>query len=417
MESQPAAGDRNPGKQFPRLWAASGASNLGDGVALVAGPLLAATLTRDPMLVAGLAFMQRLPWLVFPLFTGALVDRIDRRQAMVAVSIWRAALFAALGVAVLLDSASMPLLYAVFFLLSSGETLFDIAAATILPSIVPRNELPQANARLAGTMTVANQFIGPPAGGFLFATALALPFLLGASGLVVSALLLLSLRGTFRPAGSAVPTSGGARSLFREIGQGVRWLWRHRLLRTIAIVMGLLNITVVAQVSVMVLFATDHLGLAPAGYGVLLTTYAGGAVLGSMVAPGIVARLGVGRVLQVAVVIEALVPLSIALAPGALYVGVALGVFGLHAVVWGSVLMSLRQSLTPDHLRGRVESVYRLIEYGGAAPGALLGGVLAAYYGLTAPFWFGVIVAAPLIPLTWALFSESAVQRTYADSG
>ncbi|MDP9373173.1 MAG: MFS transporter, partial [Chloroflexota bacterium] len=171
---------RGLGPEFRKLWAASAVSNLGDGVALVAAPLLAAALTRDPALVAGLAVAQQLPWLLFALLSGALADRLDRRRAMAAVGAGRAALIGALGIAVLLDHANLPLLYAVFFLLGVGETLFDTTAATVLPAVVPREQLPRANARLSGIATVTNHFIGKPLGGLLFAAAAALPFLLGA---------------------------------------------------------------------------------------------------------------------------------------------------------------------------------------------------------------------------------------------
>lgn len=398
--------ERGLGPEFRKLWTAIAASNLGDGVTLVAAPLLAATLTGDPALVAGLALAQRLPWLLFPLLSGALADRIDRRRAMVGVAICRAALIGTLGAAVLLDLATLPLLYAIFFLLSTGETLFDTAAATILPAIVRREALPTANARLAGTLAVTNQFLGPPLGGALFAAAAALPFLAGAGGLVVAATLVAALRGSFAVARSADAPPPDLRA---EIAAGIRWLWGHRLLRALAVTLALLNITLVAQVSIMVLFARERLGLGPTGFGLLLTAYGLGGLLGSMIAGRVIGRLGTSRVLRLALVVEAATPAAIALSEHALLVGAALALFGCHAMVWGAVLTSLRQELTPDRLRGRVESAYRLLEYGGAAPGALLGGLLAAHFGLTAPFWLGAIVGLLLIPFAWPLFSPNAV--------
>ena len=401
------------GPEFRKLWAASAVSNLGDGVALVAAPLLAASLTRDPALVAGLAFAQRLPWLLFALFSGALADRLDRRRAMAAVGACRAALIGALGVAVLLDRASLPLLYAVFFLLSAGETLFDTAAATVLPAVVPRDGLPRANARLSGTLTVANHFVGKPLGGFLFATAAALPFLLGAGGLAAAAALVLALRGTFK----AERVGGTPPAALRvEIAAGMRWLWRRRLLRTLALTLAFLDVTLVAWDSVMVLFARERLGVGQAGYGVFLTTHAAGAVLGSLVAGRVIARLGAGRVLRIGLFVEAATPAVIALASGPLLAGAALAVFGCHALIWGALLTSLRQELTPNLLRGRVESVYRLLAYGGAAPAPLLGGLLAARFGLAAPFWFAAIATALLIPLVWSTFSEAAVAAARRDA-
>lgn len=402
------------GPEFRKLWAASTLSNLGDGVTLVAAPLLAAALTRDPALVAGLAVAQHLPWLLFALLSGALADRLDRRRAMAAVGVGRAALIGALGVAVFLDRASLPLLYAVFFLLGVGETLFDTTAATVLPALVPREQLPRANARLSGTTTVANHFVGKPLGGLLFAAAAALPFLLGAGGIAAAAALILALRGTFRAArrAGAPPAALGA-----EIAEGIRWLWRHRLLRTLALALTLLNVTFVGWNSVLVLLALERLSVGQAGFGVLLTAHAAGAVLGSLVAARVIARLGPSRILRIALCIEAATPAVLALARGPLLAGAALAVFGCHALVWGALLTSLRQELIPDGLRGRVESVYRLLEYGGGAPGALLGGVLAARFSLAAPFWFSAITGALLIPLVWPTFSEATVAMARRDAG
>jgi MFS family permease len=402
------------GPEFRKLWAASALSNLGDGVALVAAPLLAAALTHDPALVAGLTFAQRLPWLLFALLSGALADRLDRRRAMAAVGVMRVALIGLLGIAVLLNVASMPLLYAVFFLLGTGETLFDIAAAAVLPAVVPRDELPRANARLAGTAIVTNQFVGPPLGGLLFATAVALPFLLGAGGLAAAAALIMALRGTFTVARVVdVPPT----DLRSQIVEGIRWLWRHRLLRTLALTLGLLDMTLVAQSAIMVLFARERLGLGPEGFGVLSATYGVGGVLGGFIAHRVVGWLGAGRTLRLAVVIEAVVPATLALSTSPLLAGLVLVFFGIHAVVWGALLTSLRQELTPSHLRGRVDSAYRFIQNGVAAPGAVLGGLLAAGFGLTAPFWFGALMGVVLIPLVWATFSEATVAAARREAG
>jgi MFS family permease len=401
VETTPATPQRGLGPEFRKLWAASAASNLGDGVALVAAPLLAASLTRDPALVAGLAFAQRLPWLLFTLFSGALADRLDRRQAMVAVAVCRSVLIGVLGVAILLDALSLPLLYIVFFLLSTGETLFDTSSATVVPALVPKAEMPRAFARLAGTQMVANNFIGPPLGGFLFAVALALPFLVGSGGIAAAAVLIFSLRGSFRAErqeGAAPPT------VWKDIADGIRWLWSQPLLRTMALTLAVLNFVLVAQVSIMVLFAQERLGLGPRGFGLLLATHAVGAVLGSMFAGRVIDTFGSSRVLRAGMFIEAGVPAAIALSTGPLLAGTALALFGSHALVWGSLLVALRQEVTPDHLRGRVESAYRFLESGVAAPGALLGGIIAARFGLAAPFWINAVAALLLIPFVWRHF-------------
>lgn len=379
----------------------------------MAAPLLAVTLTHDPALVAGLVFTQRIPWLIFPLISGALADRLDRRKTMVGVTLFRCFLITILGMSVLTDLVSLPLLYALFFLITTGETLFDTSSTALIPAVVPREQLTKANARLSGTVSVTNQFIGLPLGGFLFAKAAALPFTLGAGGLAIAAGVLMTLRGSFGP---ERVERHSATTLRSEIGEGIRWLWRHRLLRTTAITLGVLNLVLVAQVSIMVLYAEEHLGLGPTGYGILLTATGLGGVVGSLVAERVVAITGEGTYLRLAVMIEALVPAAIALTGSPSVVGLALFLFGVHAVVWGVVLVSLRQELTPDPLRGRVQSAHGLIENGTAAPGALLGGFLAMQFGLTSPFWFSMGISLILLPFVWPAYAdeEIAIARSRA---
>jgi MFS family permease len=186
------------GKEYAKLIAARTVSNLGDGMTLVAGPLLAAALTREPLLIAGLALAQRLPWLLFALVSGALVDRLDRRRLMAAVDTLRSAAVSFLGVAVLFDFAGLTLMYTVFFFVGTAETLFDTASVSVLPAVVPKEDLQKANGRLYSAQILANNMAGPPLGGFLFASAAALPFLLDAATFAAAAALVLTLRGSFR---------------------------------------------------------------------------------------------------------------------------------------------------------------------------------------------------------------------------
>jgi hypothetical protein len=238
------------GPEFRKLWTANAISNLGDGVTFVAGPLLAASLTRDPLLVAGLSFAQRLPWLLFSLVSGALVDRLDRRRLMATVDVGRCLLLGLLGVAVLLDAVTIALLYAVFFAVGVAETLFDNASVSILPSVVAKERLPKANGRLLGARVVAEDLAGPPLGGLLFAAAAAVPFLLDAGTFAAAAALVAAMRGRFRVERPAEAPSTTLRS---EIAEGVRRLWRNRLLRILALAIGLMNVTLMAAASILVL--------------------------------------------------------------------------------------------------------------------------------------------------------------------
>ena len=399
------------GLEYRKLWAAGAISNLGDGVTLTAGPLLAATLTRDPVLVAGVAFAQRVPWLLFPLISGALVDRLDRRRVMGYVDAARTALIGALGVAVLLGWASLPLMYAVFFLMGTLETLFDNASQAIIPAVVARDRLERANSRLYAAEIVSNQLAGPPLGGFLFGVAVAVPFLLDAGTFAAAAALILALRGKFRP---ERPEGAPQTTLVAEIGEGLRWLWNHRLIRTLAIMLGVFNMTFAATDAIFVLFAQDVLGLGSFGFGLLVTSGAVGGLIGSLMADRIVAWLGSGRALQASVLVSALVLTVVALSESAFVVWAVFLLVGITVVVWNVITVSFRQAVVPEDIFGRVNSVYRLLGWGGISVGALLGGVLARSFGLTAPFWFAAAVLAIMLLLTLPLVNNRTVAEARA---
>jgi MFS family permease len=401
------------GPEYWKLWAASTISNLGDGVTLVAGPLLAATLTRDPVLVAGVAFAQRVPWLLFPLISGALVDRLDRRRVMGYVNAARTALIGALGVAVLLGWASLPLMYAIFFLMGTLETLFDNASQAIIPAVVPRDRLERANSRLYAAETVSNQLAGPPLGGFLFGVAVALPFLLDAGTFAAAAALILALQGQFRP---VRPEGAPPTTLVAEIWEGLRWLWNHRVIRTLAIMLGVFNMTFAATDAIFVLFAQDVLGLGSFGYGVLVTSGAVGGLVGSLMADRIIARLGSGRALQASVLVSTVVLTAVALSESAFVVWAVFLLVGITIVVWNVITVSFRQAVIPQNIFGRVNSVYRLLGWGGISVGALLGGFLARSFGLTAPFWFAASVLAIMFVLTLPLVNNRTVAEARAGS-
>ena len=406
------------GPDFAKLWTASTVSNLGDGVTLVAGPLLAASLTRDPLLVAALTFAQRLPWLLFSLLSGALVDRLDRRRVMVSADLFRAVVIGLLGVAVLLDAASIPLLCTTLFLLGTAETLFDTASISILPAMVPKASLTKANGRLLGAQIVTNDLAAPPLGGLLFATAAAVPFLLDAGSFVVAAVLIAAVPGRFRV---RRPAGVERASLRADIAEGVRWLAGHQLLRLLGLAIGLMNLTLFAATAIMVLYAQERLGLGPVGYGVLLACLAIGGISASLVAGRVVGWLGPATTMRIGLLIEASMHLVLALTRSPLVAGAILALFGFHAMIWSVVSVSLRQELIPGRLLGRVNSAYAVFSYGGSSLGALLGGLLAGRFGLTAPFWCGFVTVAILAVAAWPTLSggrvRAARERAATDAG
>ena len=354
------------GRGFGRLWASGAVSNLGDGVMLAAAPLLAATLTRDPLLVALVAFSHRLPWLLFTLHSGALVDRLDRRRAMWVADAFRTVLVGALGLAVLLEEASVPLLCAIFFLAGAAETLFDTASQAILPQVVARTRLARANGRLQGARIVANNLAGPSLGASLFAFAAAVPFLLSAGGFAAAAALVFALRGSFRAGGLAgsvgePPPAAPRASLLSEVAEGARWLFERQFLRTLAAVACAINVAFGAGFSVLVLFAQELLSLGALGYGLLLSGGALGGLAGSVLSARTLAWLGEGRTLLSAVLVTALAYAAMALTRDPILFGAAWALRGFALVLWNVTALSLRQAAVPEHLLGRVSSTYLTI--------------------------------------------------------
>lgn len=393
------------GADFTKLWTASAVSNVGDGVTMAAGPLLVASITTNPALIGGAVFVQQLPWLLFALISGAYVDRLDRRKLVVAVNALRAAALTALTLAVATDTATVALVYAVFFLLGTGETLADTAAGAFLPAIVAPDQLASANARLIATFTIANQFVAKPLGAWLFVIAAAAPFGVNALTFAVAA----ALVATIRPI-PALPPVAPRRSLREEITDGVRWLFGHQLLRTLAVSMGLANLAFCAAFATLVLYARQRLGLSDLGFGFLLTTFAVGGLVGTVLAPRLQRIVGAGTLLRAGLVVEFVTHVTLAITTTPLVAAAILIVFGIHTMVWGVIVVTLRQRVVPAHLLGRVGSVYSLLDLGGAALGSLLGGLLAGAWGLTTPFWAAAVVLALIAVIAWRpLRTASAV--------
>jgi MFS family permease len=398
---------------FRRALGASAASNLGDGVRGAALPLVAASLTRDPLAFSAVAVAGSLPWLLLSLPAGAVLDRVDRVRAMAVAAAWRAAAVGLLGAAVATGRAGVPLLVAVALLLGAGEVLFDNAAQTLVPALVPRADLERANGRLYAVEITANSFAGPPLGGALFVAAAAVPLLVDAGLLAVAALLLVGLGGHVRRAApdrsdglgaaAAVAATSAPREPLRvAIATGVRWLRGHRLLRTLAVLLAVMNGTAsmgMATFGLFVLGEGSVLGLGPVAFSVLLTSGAVGSLLGSLVAARVVRRAGRLRVLWSTLIASAGTSLAVGLSRGPVEVGLALAAMGLTGVAWNVVTVSLRQTIIPDELLGRVNSVYRFLGWGSIPVGGALGGVVADVAGLRAPWVAAAAVSAlALIP-------------------
>ena len=420
----------------------------------IAAPLLAATLTRDARQIAGIETAVALPWLVFSLPAGALVDRWDRRKVMWTVDTLRTVIVAVIAIAAGTGHAKLPLLYTAFFLLGVGQVFFDNADQAFLPEVVDDGNLERANARLQAGTLGAGQLAGPAIGSLLFSLAVALPFAFDATTFAAAAFLVFTIQRTARApeatkrietdaadathqtnlsyatdapdtpdatnatnatdatdAPDATNATDGTNTTDRptiraDVVEGLRYLLGHKLLRTLAIILGSMNLLDLVARSTFVLFAQDQLHLSDLGFGIVLTMWAVGGIAGGLIAD----RLGARRPRHILAMTIALMAVGYGAIPifaNAIVTGAAFFLSGIAGVVWNVVTVSARQQIIPRTLFGRVNSVYRLLSWGTMPVGAAIGGLIAHRYGLRGPYWvalFGhvVLFAAAIrwLPLT-----------------
>jgi MFS family permease len=363
-----------------RLWWANAISSTGDGAFVAALPLLAVTISRDPRLVAVVTAAGYLPWMVLSLPAGALVDRYDRATLMWRAQAVQAAVVAAVAVLVIFRIANIAVLGLAGLLLGSAEVVFSNAAQAVLPDLVPPELLARANGSQQVSLTVGETFLGPPAGSLLFAVAAALPFGLDALSFAGSAALLARLPRTTREAGQPKV------AIRTQIAEGLRWLYRHRLLRVVAVLLGVFNFGNQMGQAVLVLLATQTLHVGTRGYGLLLAVTAVGSVAGGLVSPAVTRWLGMLPSLIIAGAVDAAVFVGLGLAPNAAVAALMLAGQGFAVTIWNVVTVSLRQQVVPAPLLGRVNSVYRMLGWGLMPLGALAGGFVAHAAGLRAPY-------------------------------
>jgi MFS family permease len=401
-------------RNFRLLFSASAISNLGDGISALAFPWLASLITRDPFLIGLVAAAGRLAWLLFTLPVGVVTDRVDRQRLMVRTDVLRMLLTFGV-VALILSAPPMPLaenavealpmiagLAAAAFLLGVAEVFRDNAAQTALPSVVDKAELERANGQLWSVEQIMGQFIGPPLAGLLIATAVPVPFIVDAVSFGLAAWLIWCIS---MPRVALAP-SGGFWAQFKE---GAAWMARHRTILTFAIMLSLLNFVTFGSLTLLVLLSQELYGLDAAGYGILLTAGAAGAVLGGMLGPKIAGALGGLRTVQVALVIMAVPFAMLALTQSAVVAGLALGLMWFGGMTWNVVTVSLRQRVIPAQLLGRVNAIYRFFGWGSIPLGAFAAGLLVSMAepslgriaALQLPFWIGAGTVLAL--LGWAL--------------
>lgn len=395
----PTAGRFGP--SYFKLFGASTISNLGDGIGVLAYPWLASALTRNPLLIALVAVVQRLPWLLFSLPAGVITDRVSRRTLMIRANAARFVVTLGVAFLVLAKQGGLPgpeqlssgaaeavddvslylLILLATLLLGVAEVFYDNAAQTFMPSVVHKEDLERANGRLWSSEQVANEFLGPPIGGFLLAIAFALPFFVDAATFAVSAALITLIPATLnRPTAESDRASDNtAPTTWRmELREGFSWLWKHELLRPMAIILGVLNAIGSMSFAILVLFGQEVLDTSPTEFALLTTGGAVGGIIGGWTASAISKRIGPGRSLALTLVGSGVATTIVGFQSWWPIVWFLFGFQMTLGVLWNVITVSLRQSIIPDRLLGRVNSVYRFFAWGMIPIGSALGGVIVA---------------------------------------
>ena len=411
------------GASYWKLWSATAISNLGDGVSMIAYPWLASAVTRSPFLIALSGVLSRLPWLIFSLPAGVITDRYDRKKIIVAMDSIRGALTIGVAAVVFFNADSLPSLnelasitdlqtnWALFitislaaFLFGLAEVLRDNSAQTFMPSVVKEEHLEKANGQMWSAESLTNSFIGPPLGSLLIGIAVFIPFFFDAASFFVAAALIASITTFKKVEPRKDDTAQEKRSFAREIKEGFAWLWAHELLRPMAIILGTLNFVGTLAGAGFILFAQEILHTSVLEFAILGTAGAIGGMLGGLVAPKISKKIGSGPSLWLTLGTGPVIELVIGLSSSWYIVWFLSAVATLFAVLWNVITVSLRQSIIPSHLLGRVNSVYRFFAWGTIPIGALVAGfamtlvqhLVNREWGLRAPYLLSAIFGAIL---------------------
>lgn len=394
----PAASRRTPlGRDFRKLWTAAAFSNLADGLGRVAVPLIATTLTRDPLAIAALGALAFIPWLVFGLPAGMIVDRFDRRRIMAFANALRGSAAVALAALTVAGALNIWWLFAATLVFGLGETLFDNATNAVVPALVERRSLDRANGFLQAAQITIDNFVATPIGGVLFAVALALPIWIGAVGYLIPIVLAVMLPlSAARPLHDPAEPSATSRST--SAAEAIRYLCSHRFLRSMVIFTAVIGSAFSFAQAPTFLYFLDELGVAPAAVGLVTAGIGLGALSGSLIAGSLVARLGRGAVMLAANVVAAASLVAVWAAPDLVTGTLAYALMACAVSVWNVPWGALRQAIVPGQLFGRVLGIIRTVTWGMFPFATLLGGWVARY-DLRLPYLVagGVTLVATLV--------------------
>lgn len=397
------------GTRFRWLMASSWSSNAADGMAFAAGPLLVASQSTEPLLVALASILSQLPWMLFGLHAGVVADRLDRRRLMVVMNLARVAVVGVLVAAIATDAVGITIVLVTMFVLGTAEVFADTTGGTLLPMLVDHDDLGIANARLRFGHITLNRLVVPPVGALLFAAGMAIPFVAQGVLLALAAVLVTRIGATPR-ARDVVETTAR-----QDIVEGLRWVWQHPAMRLLVITILAFNITFGATYSIMVLYASERLGLDAAGFGLFATFGAVGGIAGTILYGRVERRLRASGIMRVGLLIETVTHLILAVTTTPVIAFATLFVFGGHEAMWGTTASTVRQRAVPNELQGRVAAVYGVAVLGSLVIGSALGGVIASVWGITAPFWFGFAGSLLIVVRMWRDFGVLTDDGRLAD--
>lgn len=391
------------GRSFRWLVASSWTTNIGDGLMMAAGPLLVASQTENPALVAAAAMARQLPWLLFGLVAGALADRLDRRLVVMAMDGARAIVLAGLCVVIATGHVNIWLVLAATFLVGLAEVFADTTTSTLMPMLVDKRDLGIANARIQFGFLTANQLIGPALGALLFAAGMAWPFLIQTVCVGLGVVLVSRIATPKGAVRERVDTH-----VRQDIVEGVRWLAGNGPVRTLALVIVAFNITWAAPWAVLVLWSLERVGMGEAGFGLLTTASALGGLLGTFAYGCIEKVVPLATLMRAVLLCEVLFHLAMGFTTSPYAAYPLMFFFGAYAFVWGTLSNAVRQRAVPTEFQGRVGSVYMLCVMGGMLVGSLLGGLIARQWGVAAPWWFAFVGSALTLALVWRELAKIA---------
>lgn len=392
------------GRGFNILWSAAIATNMADGLARTAAVLIAATLSRDPFLVSMISALGMLPWLLFAIPAGGVIDRYDRRKIMAISNILRTALLFFAVALIAFGQLTIWWLYIIVLLFGVGEVFADNANNAIVPQLVGRKKLFRANSRIQGAQVAVDTFVATPISGLLFAVLMSLPLAIAGLGYLASVILVLMLPlAVARPSDQQHNAQQKPQVSARE---GFRFIWNHRYLRLMTVMTCLTGFFFAMSNATAVLYFLQ-LGVPEAYIGFAVTTIGVGALLGAVIASRLIHRFGVGQVMWLGLSLGAITMIPVALFQNLASVLIFFAFCSFGVSLWNVGWGSMRQMVTPERLQGRVFGINRTFIWGIQPLGTLIGGALG-WITLTTPILIGAIGSTIVV----ALFAKIVLSST-----